>query len=261
MQDRHFFEPAGKCAQDYYNRLLQTESLAPLFGAMKRNYAAALQDDAQQVLNSFLKTDMSEITRTRRKKVEKYRPYPALLDRAAQLLGPEHYFYPELLSRKNIFEGFLKQLQSPRLNDREAGNEILKYYREALRLQPDNPLTFHFMARVYSGFMADLDSAEAYILQAAEHAPGWVLPMGEFAIDLTTRLHQHERAQKWLDRAIALDSASAYLYNQYAIWYSEKRRFAEADSMFKKALRYDSTNIWYLGFDSHLDEAAALARL
>ncbi len=247
VQDRRFFEPAGHCAEDYYIRLLQTEDLAPLQGTMKRNYAAALQDDAQQVLNSFLKTDMSEITRTRRKKVAKYRPYPALLDRAAQLLGPEHYFYPELMSRKNIFAGILQQLQSPRLNDREAGNEILQFYREALRHQPDNPLTFHFMARVYSGFMADLDSAETYILQAIEHAPGWVLPMGEFAIDLTTRFHQHERAQKWLDRAIALDFGSAYLYNQYAIWYSQTRRFAEADSMFRIAVRYDSTNIWYLG--------------
>lgn len=247
VQERRFLAPAGQCAEDYYNRLLQTESLAPLFGTMRRNYAAALQDDAQQVLNSFLKTDMSEITRTRLKKIEKYRPYPVMLERAAQLLGPGHYFYPELMSRKNIFEGFLMQLQSPRLNDRQAGNDILQRYREALRLQPENPLTCHFMARVYSNLMNDMDSAEYYILKAVEFAPGWVLPMGEFAVDLTTRFHQHERAQQWLDRAMALDSGSAYLHNQYAIWYSEKRRFAEADSLFRIAVGYDSTNIWYLG--------------
>jgi len=244
--DRRFFQPAGYCAEDYYKSLLQKQSLAPLFGAMKRNYAAALQDDAQQVLNSFLKTDMSEITRSRRKKIGKYRPYPALLDRAAQLLGPGHYFFPELMARKNIFEGFLLQLQSSRLNDRQAGNNILQFYREALRWQPDNPLTFHFMARVHSNFKADLDSAEAYILQAAEHAPGWVLPMGEFAIDLTARFNQPERAQQWLDRAIALDSGSVYLHNQYAVWYSRNRRFAEADSMFRIVVQNDSTNIWYL---------------
>jgi len=251
LQDKAFLEPADACADAYYQRLTAEPRLARLHSTMRRNYAAALQDDAQQVLNSFLKTDMREITRTRRKKIEKYRLYPALLDRAAQLLGPEHYFYSELLSRKNIFEGFLQQLQSSRLNDREAGNKILQFYREALRWQPDNPLTFHFIARMYSNFMADLDSVEAYILRAAEHAPGWVLPMGEFAFDLTDRFQKHERAQLWLDKAYSMDSTSAYIMNQYGILNAQKNRFQEADSLFKKALAYDSTNIWYLSNYAH----------
>ena len=258
VQERRFFpapvqsgEPAGPessgCAEDYYTVLQQLEALAPLQGAMKRNYAAALQDDAQQVLNSFLKTDMNEITRTRLKKIQKYRPYPALLERAAQLLGPDHYFYPELMSRKNIFEGILAHLQAPRLNDRETGNNILRYYREALRWQPDNPLTFNFIGRVYSIFMADLDSAEYFTRRAGEFAPTWVLPMGTFAFELTTRFYKYERAKQWLDKALAIDSSSAYLFNQYGIWCAENRRLQEADSLFRKALTYDSTNTWYYG--------------
>jgi protein O-mannosyl-transferase len=60
VQEKRFFPapsgtPAGPessgSADEYFAQLAEVEALAPLWGIMKRNYAAALQDDAQQATN------------------------------------------------------------------------------------------------------------------------------------------------------------------------------------------------------------------
>ena len=55
IANKIFLEPVGASADYYYNKLSQESVLEPLHSTMRRNYAAALQDDAQQVLNTMLK--------------------------------------------------------------------------------------------------------------------------------------------------------------------------------------------------------------
>ncbi|MBK9017578.1 MAG: hypothetical protein IPM82_28000 [Saprospiraceae bacterium] len=59
LKDKVFLSPATACADAYYERLIAEPKLERLHSTMRRNYAAALQDDAQQVMNKWLKTDMS----------------------------------------------------------------------------------------------------------------------------------------------------------------------------------------------------------
>ncbi|MFN0015904.1 MAG: caspase domain-containing protein, partial [Saprospiraceae bacterium] len=85
----HFFQPDEDCAEFYFQKLSEKESVAALHPALRRNYAAALQDDAQQTLNGWLKPRQEislDATANARlpKKVftEKVRAFPRCLDRA-----------------------------------------------------------------------------------------------------------------------------------------------------------------------------------
>ncbi|MBK8566586.1 MAG: caspase family protein [Saprospiraceae bacterium] len=76
----------GQSADDYYKRLVQEPSIADLHGLMTRNFAAALMDEGQQVINKFLKTDPATVDNIWANPI-KYDHVPAHLHRAAELLG------------------------------------------------------------------------------------------------------------------------------------------------------------------------------
>ncbi|MBL7795432.1 MAG: caspase family protein [Saprospiraceae bacterium] len=109
-------------ADELYTQLIRVEALAPLRGMMTRNYAAALQDDAQQVMNIMLKTGLTSEVLSAAKAAVVYRNYPAYLDRAAELLGSKHYMYSTLQARKFFFKGKFKQLKL------KAGRTIFRLY-------------------------------------------------------------------------------------------------------------------------------------
>jgi uncharacterized caspase-like protein len=81
-------------ADELYTKLLAEPGLSPLYGAMTRNYAAALQEEAQQTLNAWLKTNLNKNTQTNsnqripyssvRVRIQNFSKY---LERAAELLG------------------------------------------------------------------------------------------------------------------------------------------------------------------------------
>ncbi len=54
LKDKNFLEPANRCADAYYERLIAEPKMQRLHSTMRRNYAAALQDDAQQVMKNYL---------------------------------------------------------------------------------------------------------------------------------------------------------------------------------------------------------------
>lgn len=96
LKERVFLEPAPACAEAYYNRLMAETGLARLHSTLTRNYAAALQDDAQQTLNQWLKNNQQLSGGAGGRlpaKVfnQKVMTYPRCLDRAAELLGENHY--------------------------------------------------------------------------------------------------------------------------------------------------------------------------
>ena len=98
-----------------------------LHNAMRRNYAAALQDGAQQMMNSMLKTGLTNEVLDGDNPAEIYKDYPLWLGRASDLLGQGHYIYPILQARKHFFEG------------KEPGHENL--YSKIKKLYKDPSVT------------------------------------------------------------------------------------------------------------------------
>lgn len=100
-------EPVNACADSYYEQLTREPKLERLHSTLRRNYAAALQDDAQQTINKYMKAEVHEMSLSSKTKSNRYQDFPHQLARAAELLGHNHYLYRTLLARKAYFEDSL----------------------------------------------------------------------------------------------------------------------------------------------------------
>ncbi len=228
MKEKRFFEPEGNCAEYYFFKLSSLDVLAPLQRSMRRNYAAVLQDDAQQVINIWQAADVQQLNCIG--KSLKMESIPRQLARAAELLGESHYMYKSLLARKFLFEGIV--LAEERL-DEKTGRAALKKYELSLALEPNSPHSWHRMALIYAGYLNQPDSA-FICADAAKHlAPNWVLPYVDLANYLSL-FKKYELADKALQVAEAIDSLHAYTINRRGMWHLAKGDVAKAISMMEK---------------------------
>lgn len=241
IQEKRFLEPVGNCAEAYYTQLIHEAALAPLHGFMRRNYAAALQDDAQQVMNKWLKVDIQEVARSTKSRLDKYKNYPRYLERAAELLGNQHYMYPVLQARKHFFQGNLLAL-SNRRPDVAWGEKTLEQFRLALSWQPDMPQAYYWISYVYSENIVQLDSLQYYAMRAAELAPNWVLPYIFAAKIIVVRSENYfDLAKPYLEKATQLDSNSTIVWATWGFYYLRAGNVEKARRYTEKALQIDST--------------------
>jgi tetratricopeptide (TPR) repeat protein/uncharacterized caspase-like protein len=257
--------PADMCADALYQRLLAEPKLTRLHTTMTRNYAAALQDDAQQVMNKWLKSEIKEVTQSTRYKASRYALYPQYLQRAAELLGQGHPMYKNLLARRYLFEGYISWLKVQRSTNRSRGMEALQAYRRSLEWQPAAPHTYLFMAQVFAWNLSEPDSARLYAARASELAPGWVLPYTSQAIACINKYGDFERAESLLATALQLDSNSVFVHNYLGALHVEQLHFDQAIAEFKKAISLDSAfsfarfNLGYvMESTGNLDKARSL---
>ena len=271
LEEETFLAPEGACADSYYQKLIEIPTLEPLYSSMTRNYAAALQDAAQQVMNEWMKTSLdptmgaeSAASNGRfptKRFTEKVSAFPAYLERASELLGKEHYMYAILQSRKHFFEGYLLS-NSDRNPNQELGDRALASFRQALQWQPELPLAYWQMSMVYGYSLLLPDSAETYTHKATELYPSWATPYTDIAFLLSEKYKQFDRAKPYLELAIHIDSSSAEVLNAWGVYYLNQREYDEAEKYYNKALQSDSTslkNIMDLGTvymnSGRLDEA------
>ncbi|MBK8492537.1 MAG: hypothetical protein IPL49_17020 [Saprospirales bacterium] len=223
IAEKRFLRPPGDRADEYYNKLVQEEDLAPLHGIMRRNYAAALQDDAQQVMNKLMKVDLAEVALSKKTKTEKYQPYPRYLSRAAELLGKDHYMYRDLQARIYFFDGYLLAL-SNKNPDKELGEQALTFFRQALQWQEELPQVYWQMSLVFGFNLLNPDSAEYYANKAKVLQPSWILPSTSVAYMLCDKYKQPDRALPFLQYAIQVDSAErlvmklSWELTNYSLW-------------------------------------------
>ena len=60
LEDQVFLEPATQCSEAYYQLLMAEPRMKRLHSTITRNYAAALQEEAQQTLNFWLKVNLTK---------------------------------------------------------------------------------------------------------------------------------------------------------------------------------------------------------
>jgi tetratricopeptide (TPR) repeat protein len=241
VENKQFLVPKGTCANDQYEQLMAEPSLSALHSSLRRNFAAALQDDAQQALNAWLKADVEEIVQSGKRKSEKYSRYPAQLERAAELLGKEHALYPTLVARKLLFEGYLTFLQNPNNPDGKRGEEAMKKFRQSLVHQPESAHTWLFMSLVWANTLRQPDSAYACAMKAAGIAPTWVLPYTNLAFVLSDKFQQYDKAKTLLDKAMKIDPNSALVWNYLGTWHTNRKQFDQAIKCYRKAIELDAS--------------------
>ncbi len=189
-------------ADECLRQLQQTPGAEPIRNLATRNLAAALQDEAQVVLNQLLRTE-PQVVDDAFSPVSKYDHLPAYLARAAELLGPRHFMHRFVKSREHFFrsktwragnfpglsaDSLLNlaqtDLDSALVFDEEAAhvwlekgcleffsrnqNEgAMRLFRRAAALSPGSVMANYFIGRYFSLFVGDMDSARVYLLRAA----------------------------------------------------------------------------------------------
>ena len=238
LQDKVFLsappgEPAAACADAYYERLMAEPKLARLYSTMTRNYAAALQDEAQQELNTMLKSGLTGFILNAANPGDVYEKYPAYLNRAAELLGKGHYMYTILQARKYFFEGQFAG-SSP---------DMRIFYQKALQLQPD--MAHAMVEIIYSSDANQLDSALYYFQRSTELVPSWVGPYIALSSFYLRQTKQIDKAEEMLRLADQVDSTSILVWYSKAQFYSEIGDYETAEKWYLKTIEASGEEICF----------------
>jgi tetratricopeptide (TPR) repeat protein len=227
-------------AEELYLSLSTEPGLVPLLGIMKRNYAAALQDDAQQAINRYMKAEVHELSLSPKTKTTRYQDFPRQLARAAELVGPNHYLYRTLKARQAYFEGF------PLIHGGEFTQDMLQkageQFHEALFWESDMPLALLGMSWVHGFGLAAADSSEYYARRATLNSPTWILPYVRLSEVYSSMLIDFDKSKEYLDLAAQIDSSSPLYWEAEGAYYYYQNRFIEAEVLFKKIITTASTS-------------------
>lgn len=156
----------GKSANDYYELLIKEPALADLHGLMTRNFAAALMDEGQQVLNRYLKGNLKDIEIMESQVGISYRQVADKFYRAAELLGERHYYYSTLKAKGYYYEAYASY--DLNISGDSAMMLDIKFTRQALALDPNAPYLLLNLAN-----MLPIDSINFYLERLNELAPNW----------------------------------------------------------------------------------------
>ncbi|TNE55140.1 MAG: hypothetical protein EP344_13640 [Bacteroidetes bacterium] len=238
LSEKRFLFPENDCAEAYYLQLIQESRMARLFSRMRRNYAAALQDDAQQLINARLESkDIAcfIFIDYARETIAKILHYPAYLKRAATLLGPDHYMYPTLMAYSLYFEGYIIE-QYIRIDPSKYNEQaILEKYTTALKYNPDNPLVLLHLGWLYGGSkLGRSDLAEEYFNKVLTENPKWAFAFEEYGRYLYEDAGAFEKSKIALDKAYQLDSNSAGILLHLGRWYYKLGNYEAAEKYLKK---------------------------
>jgi uncharacterized caspase-like protein/Tfp pilus assembly protein PilF len=237
LKENNFLAPTDNCADYFYNQLMLSDSLSvAIRSSITAEYTVALQNEAQQSINAILSQDQSEVIKSRVKLHEKYKNFPKLLHRAAEILGPDHYMFNSLTARELLFEGFLLYLTYSDLKEQtpEQGEEILNYYTQSLKLESENPVTYYFMSLCYGKMNKDSNNSIISAESAVEYAGTWLLPYINLAKNLAKN-NDFESAKYYLDQAILVDSTDVNIWKGWTAYYLYQKDFNEALQAAKKA--------------------------
>ncbi len=253
IADKIFLEPAGECANTYYEELIADSELEKLHSHMRRNFAAALQDDAQQAINIWLEADASAVECLDFDLKGQARKIARQLEKAAALLGSGHYMYKPLKARQYLFEG--KALKEHDNVDEELAQKVLSFYRKATSLEPQSPMPWFEMVKVYTSNIIDIDSAFLCAEKATDLAPTWILPY----TDLARKLNYFEDSLeiKALEKAQQIDSLHPYTISCWGSYYSRNGNPEKAIQMHDQ-FRESGADLypcWYVNYSHVLKRA------
>ena len=242
LQDQYFLpsdkndsRQAGKSASELYQVLLQEDALQPIHNIMKRDFAAALQDVAQQDIIAYLNTDAEEMNERWKNYGASYVSNPAYLEKAADLLGENHYMYKQLLVKRYYFEGLLNRLEAEQSGDKILFDQAFAKVNLALNYDDQAAYVYNELGLIKQFGYRDFETAKQYFDTAMMIAPTWVLPYNNLC-RIYKILHQYDKAETFGKKAIELKADYYQAYLNLALVYEGKKDFNEAKKMYEKAI-------------------------
>ena len=205
-------------ADSIYQQLIQDESLAGLHNSMTRKLAVALQNDAQQAINSYLLSKPTEMEK-RWKGETDYELYPRYLSRAAELLGEKHYMYDYLNAKQLYFEGLNLRMLAKTSEDNDLLIRMAVQKQEKALALEDRAAHFHNELGILLARLKSYEQAMVHYQKAIELAPKWGLPYANYALSLL-QTGQEDAALEQADKARLLledfEEEYQYLMKKYS---------------------------------------------
>lgn len=237
LSEKHLLYPEKGSANAIYESLADFPAAQPIRKVMKISLATALQDEAQQAMNEYIVSPGKELAR-RWSDAEVYAYYPDYLGRAAELLGPENYFYDDIKSRELYFKGVNLRLQyDADAKQTELLQQALAVQQQALVLQPIAPHIYNELGLLYKR-MDQATQAISAFQQALSYSPKWSLALTNLAL-VYRELEQYALAEKMYQDAIQLDTNFALSHYNLSVLYEEMDRMELAKAELLKTIQCD----------------------
>ena len=230
----HLMFPEPGSALRLYEDLGKYTGIDSLQREAKNSLIAALQDEAQTALNTYITAPAIELAR-RWANDPKYRYYPEYLFKAADLAGPNDFTYSNLLARANYFKGLALRLQAERSGNTVLLTQAVSYQEESLRQQPNTAHAFNELGALYVA-LDEYEEAVNYFKQAHEESPTWVLPLSNLA-ECYRELEAYSLAEETAKQALERDSMLVLSQYNMGLIYFYQKRYEEARPYFEKATR------------------------
>ncbi len=236
VAQKRFLSPENDCAEKYYVQLQQVEMLTPLKGIMKRNYAAALQDDAQKAINDYLRSDVKELRR-RWNYDQNYKAFPKYLARSAELLGAEHYLYINLRAKQYYFEGLLQRLEGEKKQQPTFFQTAKSLQYQTLAIDSSAAYAWNELGLIEMRF-DNYSNAVPLFEKSLACSPNWLMPFINLC-KAYTELRQYGLAEKAGYKAVSIDSSSALAHYNLGNSMYFQSNFNGAQYHYLQALQYE----------------------
>ena len=200
-------------AESYYDKIIQNKSLMNHHAQVKRDFATALMHEAQTYLNLLLNGSTSLIDAYTYEQNQTVEHFPNYLEKAKNILGEDHYFYPNIQQKEYFFRAIA--LKNELMNGHHSKGQIkrkrkavMKYYRKALAIE--TTAAFVHLGLSQSYFEQDnIEESIAHIDKAIFFAPKWTLAVATKG-RLLAQSNRNTEAIYWLGKAIAMDSTQLF---------------------------------------------------
>lgn len=237
LKDGRLLQPEETSAWKLYEQLKDKPIMAPFQALMRRNLAAALQDEAQQAMNAYLKADPAELRKRWKQSDQFYENFPEYLNKAAELVGDKHFQYQSLKGRAHYFTALNYRLRGERTKTPSLYNLALSELQECLKLDPDAAYAYNELG-LLNRRLKQYKESVANFERAYTKSPGWVLPWANLT-SVYCNLKDYVNAEIAGKQAVRLDSTSALAQYNLGLTYQLLANLPAAKKHYKNAIHYD----------------------
>lgn len=225
----------GPSASELFDTLIRIENLRPLRGTMKRNFAAALQDESQQAIIAYLNTDTEELEKRYQFQLDAYDRHPAYLSKATKLIGEDHYLYKKLKAKAYYFEGLVMRLHAERFAVNDYYQRADSLLQIALSFDDEAAYIHNEMGMIQLS-AKNFKAGIPHFNQAMTLSPTWLLPRLNL---LTSYLHtnNYTKADSIGQTMHLIDKKYANAYVNRAKIYRWKRDKVKEEQIYLEGLR------------------------
>lgn len=205
-------------AEYYYKQLEREEIYLEKLPIYKGDFIAALQNDAQQAINQYLKLDPDAFHNRLFGDVTQYDAFPIYLKKSAELLGEMHYLFPQIKAKQLYFEVVSERIKLDKINSEpHLYNPLKLKLIEALKFQQRSPFILNELG-VACIRMKNYSEGIDYLKQAISISPQWAMPYNNLSFiyyNLDNYIEAIENAELALQLNDAIISPYYNLANAY----------------------------------------------